>query len=89
MWRPLVATSTMTVVVSVFLKVVGQTGSTIGIAIVFALAVSIGVVTYCATVLVLWNIAGRPPGAEHNILNLIKPRIMSLGRAVNGAAREH
>jgi hypothetical protein len=36
-------------------------------------AIALGAVTYAATVLLLWQLAGRPQGAESWLIDRIKP----------------
>jgi O-antigen/teichoic acid export membrane protein len=66
-WRPLVGSLSMYVVVRAFIQVVDGTraSSMFGMIGLFLMAVLIGAVMYTVTVLILWRLAGSPDGSEY------------------------
>lgn len=64
-WRPLLATAAMAgVLVWQGLGWTALPGSPLVIGEQLVLAVAVGAITYCAVIVLLWWLAGRPEGAE-------------------------
>lgn len=75
-WRPIFATAAMAgVLIWQGLGWTALPGSPIVIAERLALAVAFGAVTYCAVIVLLWWLAGRPDGAEMLTWRLAKRSI--------------
>ncbi|MBN1378926.1 MAG: lipopolysaccharide biosynthesis protein [Gammaproteobacteria bacterium] len=81
-WRPLIGAVTMYIAVAAVIKFLGVTDE-ISLKITYlALAVLTGVVVYVLVVAILWLIAGKPYGAEHEVLDKTIWRIRQFfGRA--------
>jgi O-antigen/teichoic acid export membrane protein len=73
--RPILATAGMAVVVSRFDLASAATSETIdGLIVPLALAVLTGALLYAGLMLGLWWLAGRPPGAEADLLAALRRR---------------
>lgn len=76
-WRPLVAAAAMYWIVA---RVVGQLGmgQSFGESLAnLLISIGTGVLCYVTVVAVLWQLSSRPPGAEHEILNVLVRRTRS------------
>jgi O-antigen/teichoic acid export membrane protein len=69
LWRPLVATSLMGLIVGS----IPASGS--GVLADLIVKVSVGVVSYCAALLLVWRLAGSPDGPERFFINHIGRRL--------------
>jgi PST family polysaccharide transporter len=72
-WRPVVACAVMYGTVRAFLAIVDAPPTFLGSLLALLAACAIGALTYSASVLLLWLLAGRPEGPETFFLNRIKP----------------
>ncbi len=71
-WRPIIATAAMTSLVQWY---VGDIATITSLAMQIAhllLALVIGLITYTAAALALWQISGRPSGAERHVLEYLR-----------------
>jgi len=84
-WRPLIATSAMFVTVKAFTVWAGTTAGILGLSGLLITAVTLGAVVYSAVLLLLWQLAGRPTGAERFVADKLSVRIRnsSLARFFN------
>lgn len=79
-WRPLVATTMMVLLVRVFMGQPLVAADTHVVALQLATAVVLGAVTYGISLTGLWLFSGRPPGAEQYLLERLTPRFKSAFR---------
>jgi O-antigen/teichoic acid export membrane protein len=82
LWRPALAASAMAVAV----KFSGLNAAVPPGPMRLICDVGVGSVTFSATILLLWVLANRPPGAEHLIVRQLT-NVARRGRSVAGAAR--
>ncbi len=75
MWRPFAAGGTMALAIWALNQVLPFSGAPR-----LALDVAVGAASYVATVLVLWDLSGRPLSAEHDILTLAGRLLAKIGR---------
>jgi hypothetical protein len=75
LWRPFLAAAVMFAVVDAFVNSSGAEGSSLATLAPLFAAVGIGVLVYVAILVALWAAAGRPPGAEQDVLNEIRARL--------------
>jgi O-antigen/teichoic acid export membrane protein len=75
LWRPFLAATAMFAVVDVFVKSSGAEGSSLATLAPLVVAVGIGILVYVAILVALWAAAGRPAGAEQDVLNEIRARL--------------
>ena len=75
LWRPLVAALTMSAVVLSANTMITFTGP-----LRLAIDVALGAASYAATIMVLWNLVGRPQGPESAFMNRVNSGLALLGR---------
>jgi lipopolysaccharide exporter len=79
-WRPIVATAVMATIVHWYVtEIASGTGLSMQIMHLLA-AMLIGFITYLVATLALWQISGRPLGAEQHILDYLRRRRSSRQR---------
>ncbi len=80
-WRCLLATAAMTAVMAGFgLGWATVDGSPLRLAANLSLACGVGAFVYAATLLALWTLAGRPRGAEADLLDALRRFLKRAGR---------
>jgi O-antigen/teichoic acid export membrane protein len=75
LWRPLVATCLMYLLVRMFIASNGHVETFGSMAGFLALAVALGVVVYVGAVAALWLLSGRPEGGEKMVLEAVLTKL--------------
>ncbi|WP_394729171.1 lipopolysaccharide biosynthesis protein [Altererythrobacter sp. GH1-8] len=70
--RPLIAAAVMSVVVLAVSSRLSPSTYLFETAVEFAILVGLGAMTYCATIVGLWLVRGRPQGAETHLLDIAR-----------------
>jgi len=78
-WRPFVAAGVMVAGVWGFVQLVGlQSGTVEAIALLLS-CVAVGVITYALALLALWQLVGRPRGAEQTMVTFLLEQLNRFG----------
>jgi hypothetical protein len=79
-WRPVVSAVAMGAVVWMALHALGSPVDTAGAVAALALVVPVGALTYASCMMLAWSAAGRPAGAESQLLALLRDGLKRLRR---------
>jgi len=84
-WRPLIAATTMFAVIKAFTGWADTTTSFLGMSGLLMASVALGAVVYTIILLLLWQLSGRPSGAERFVADKLNARLLnsSLARFIN------